>query len=259
MPSMARKKRTRGTGEVYIKYRLVLWTLVDAGRRPHEPEARTFPDSGHGPGPTRTQAEKRLRELMATVQVTSDPRRTVDVAGRALLERLEARACAKSHIESVESHLRVHIVPFFGDKSLDRIHEDDVTRLRVGPVGDQVRQVVAVDAARPGQPGRNLDPPVAPQTRTQIVEHLRIRGRWSIGVMCPGHLHTPMRVDLVRPYIGRMDRITSYSGGSPPYGRDPRLSQARRLDARQFGARPGARSRGQPAQNRNCPAGAGRS
>jgi hypothetical protein len=64
---------------------------------------------------------------MKTVEVNrpdEDRRR----AGRALLERLEARACAKSHIESVESHLLVHIVPFFGDKPLDRIHEDDVTR-----------------------------------------------------------------------------------------------------------------------------------
>ena len=65
-----------------------------------------------------------------------------------LLARLEARACAKSHVESVESHLRVHLVPLFGDRALDRIDEDDVTRLvvrlrRSGRAPTTVRNVLS--------------------------------------------------------------------------------------------------------------------
>jgi DNA-binding NarL/FixJ family response regulator len=51
--------------------------------------------------------------------------------GVALLGHLEAKGCAKSHRETVESHLRVHLVPFFKGRSLDRITDDDVTRLVV--------------------------------------------------------------------------------------------------------------------------------
>ena len=82
-------------------------------------------------GLTRTQAEKQLRELTQTVQVTSDPERTMTIAGQALLARLEAKGSSKSHIETTESHLRVHLVPFFKDKPLDRISDSDVTRLIV--------------------------------------------------------------------------------------------------------------------------------
>jgi hypothetical protein len=65
----------------------------------------------------------------ATVPVVADPQRTVEVAGRAFIEHLQVRGRTKSHIETVESHLRVHLVPFFGDRPIDRIEPDDVTRL----------------------------------------------------------------------------------------------------------------------------------
>jgi DNA-binding NarL/FixJ family response regulator len=51
--------------------------------------------------------------------------------GVALLGHLEAKGCSESHRETVESHLRVHLVPFFKGRSLDRITDDDVTRLVV--------------------------------------------------------------------------------------------------------------------------------
>jgi hypothetical protein len=69
---------------------------------------------GAAAGLTRAQAEKRLRALMDSVQATVDPERTVAVAGAALLVQLEVKGCARSHLETVESHLRVHLVPFFG-------------------------------------------------------------------------------------------------------------------------------------------------
>src|SRR5262249_40799441 len=83
-------------------------------------------------GLTRTQAERRLRELMredAAVPAAADRERTIADAGAAFVEHLEARGRAKSHVESVRSHLRVHLEPFFGYRSIDRISSDEVTRL----------------------------------------------------------------------------------------------------------------------------------
>jgi integrase len=82
-------------------------------------------------GLTRTQAERRLRDLMSEVQVTTDVAVTVAIAGRAWIDALEAKGRARSHVQSVESHLRVHLEPFFKEKPLDRIGEADVTRLLV--------------------------------------------------------------------------------------------------------------------------------
>jgi hypothetical protein len=53
------------------------------------------------------------------------------VAAEALRQQLEARGSSRSHLETVESHLRVHLCPLFGDKPIDRITEADVTRLLV--------------------------------------------------------------------------------------------------------------------------------
>jgi hypothetical protein len=50
--------------------------------------------------------------------------------GQALLAHLEAKGSSKAHLETVESHLRVHLVPQFKEKPLDRGQEADVTRLR---------------------------------------------------------------------------------------------------------------------------------
>jgi integrase len=128
---MARTKRPNGAGELYIKHNSYYgrWTTVGGGKTNRKLGPVRRP--GTAAGLTRAQAEKRLREMMGAVQVTTDRDRTIRAAGEALLAHLEARGCAKSHLESVESHLRVHLLPFFGDRPLDRIAEDDVTRLLV--------------------------------------------------------------------------------------------------------------------------------
>jgi hypothetical protein len=102
MPGMARSKRARETGEGYIKYGSYYgrgWTPRRAGGR-IESSAR-FVGGGPRDGLTRTQAEKRLRELMSVVQAMTNPDRTLAAARQALLEHLEAKARARSHIESV--------------------------------------------------------------------------------------------------------------------------------------------------------------
>ena len=46
---------------------------------------------------------------MDVVDVISDRERTIETAGQALLAQLEAKGSAKSHVETVESHLRVPV------------------------------------------------------------------------------------------------------------------------------------------------------
>jgi integrase len=128
---MSREKRANGAGTVYIKHRSYYgrW-LVASGRRANR-KLGPVRRPGTATGLTRAQAEKRLRAVMDEVEVRRDPALTVAAAGQALLAQLEARGCSRSHRETAESHLRVHLVPFFRQKALDRIGEDDVTRLLV--------------------------------------------------------------------------------------------------------------------------------
>jgi hypothetical protein len=124
-------RRSNGAGTVFIKHGSYYgrWYTAAGGRANRRLGPVRRP--GAAAGLTRAQAEKRLREVMEVVQITTDPDITIAVAGQALLARLEARACAKSHIETVESHLPVHLVPFFGNRPLERIDEDLITRLVV--------------------------------------------------------------------------------------------------------------------------------
>lgn len=128
---MGRARRANGAGNVYVKHGNYYgrWYSAAGGRTNRKLVPVRRP--GSSVGLTRAQAEKRLREIMSAVQVTSDPEHTVAVLGRALLGQLEAKGCSKSHIETVESHLRIHLVPFFGDRPVDRIGEEHVTRLLV--------------------------------------------------------------------------------------------------------------------------------
>ena len=139
---MAKLRRANGAGSIYIKHGAYYgrWLTIEGGQTNRKLGPVRRP--GTRDGLTRTQAEKQLRELMQTVQVTSDPERTMAFGGQALLARLEAKGSSRSHIETAESHLRVHLVPFFSDKPLDRITDTDVTRLlvRLDRLGRKPRQ-----------------------------------------------------------------------------------------------------------------------
>jgi integrase len=127
---MSRPRRANGAGSVYIKHGSYYGRWLTA--RGHT-NRRLGPvrQPGTASGLTRRQAEARLRELMDEVVVVTDVTVTVTVAGRAWREALEAKGRATSHIQTVESHLRVHIEPFFGEKPIDRVTDSDVTRFLV--------------------------------------------------------------------------------------------------------------------------------
>src|SRR5687768_10049076 len=97
---MPQSRRANGAGNIYIKHGAYYgrWYTDEGGQANRKLGQVRRP--GTRDGLTRGQAEKRLRELMATIQVTTDPARTVAVAGEALLAQLEARGCSRSHIET---------------------------------------------------------------------------------------------------------------------------------------------------------------
>jgi len=79
-------------------------------------------------GLTRTQAEAELRRLMSTLQQTSTlgGRITVAEGGALLIESITAKGRKRATIQTYESHIRVHLAPFFGAKRLDRIGRREV-------------------------------------------------------------------------------------------------------------------------------------
>jgi integrase len=86
---------------------------------------------GSRDGLTRTQAEARLRELMAEVQVTAPVGHslTLAAAGERYQRHLRRAGRKRSTVAAVESALRVQLVPFFQDKPLAAIGREDVSDL----------------------------------------------------------------------------------------------------------------------------------
>jgi integrase len=127
-----RGPRAYGTGAIYIKHGAYYgrWVTADGGRANRRLGRARRP--GGQDGLTMKEAEARLRELIDEVDHVSDPSRTVADAGRALLEHLEAVGRSKSHRETAESHLRVHIEPTIGRVPIDRLDDERITRMAAG-------------------------------------------------------------------------------------------------------------------------------
>jgi integrase len=127
-----RHKRANGAGAVQVKHGNYYGRWVTAAGRHANRCLGPVRRPGTSTGLTRSQAERRLRELMAedaAAPRVTEQDHTIQHAGAAFVEHLEARGRAKSHVESVRSHLRVHLEPFFGSRSIDRISSEEVTRL----------------------------------------------------------------------------------------------------------------------------------
>lgn len=148
MAAMSRGTRAYGSGALYVKHRAWYgrWATSDGGRANRKLGLVRVP--GTDDGLTRKDAEQRLREVMDEVQHVSSPSRTVADAGDRLLEHLEALGRSKSHRETVESHLRVHINPAIGRVAVDRLDEEAITRLaatmrRAGKAPKTIRNVLS--------------------------------------------------------------------------------------------------------------------
>ncbi len=124
-------RRSYGTGQLFTKR--------DAGGREHwyarfyvggsRPKRRIGLKRapGSSEGLTRAQAEKKLRALMETesLAIAADNRLAIESAGARYLSHLESVMSRKpSTVADYRYILAGHLVPFFGERKLDRVDAD---------------------------------------------------------------------------------------------------------------------------------------
>lgn len=124
------RRRAYGTGCLYVKTtsrRQETWygQFRIAGRqvkRALGPKRA----GGSANGLTRTQAERKLRQLIEATRPLPPERLTVEEAGCRLVAHLGERGRKRSTLMNYESCLRVHLVPFFGSRPLHRITREHI-------------------------------------------------------------------------------------------------------------------------------------
>lgn len=79
-------------------------------------------------GLTRTEAETELRRLMGVVDhaVLTRERVTIEEVGALVVENRRVRGRKKATIQAYDSMTRIHLVPYFGDRTLDQIGRRDI-------------------------------------------------------------------------------------------------------------------------------------
>ena len=125
----SRARRPRGTGAVFHKgdrwygQWYVRGRLVKRSLGPVRPV-------GTRDGLTRTQAESHLREMMQETDSAPEPvteRLTIAQVGERRIKHLERTGRKPdTTLATYESEIRIHFVPFFGDKPVDQITVEDV-------------------------------------------------------------------------------------------------------------------------------------
>jgi len=121
------RKRAYGSGSIVVKGQTYYgkWRWPDG--RQVKRALGPIRQPGSRDGLTKAQAEARLRKLMAEeVAPAITERLTVEDTGRHLIRHLDGLGRKRSTIESYESILRVHLVPYFGERELQRIGREDV-------------------------------------------------------------------------------------------------------------------------------------
>ena len=129
-------KRADGAGVYYGKFRDATGQQVKRRigpvRTPHEPD-----------GLTKSQAEGRLRDLIATVQAAApvEHARTLAAAASAWTAHLEATGAKASTVRAYHAALDKWFLPALSTRSLDRITESDVehamARMRAAGLSDK--------------------------------------------------------------------------------------------------------------------------
>jgi len=125
--SQPRTKRSYGSGSISVRGDAYYgrWRWPDGRQVQRRLGAVRQP--GSRDGLTKSQAEARLRKLMAEEAAPAiTDRMTVEQAGRHLIRHLEGLGRKRSTTEGYESYLRIHLVPYFGERELSRIGREDV-------------------------------------------------------------------------------------------------------------------------------------
>lgn len=102
-------------------------------------------------------------------------------------------------------------------------------------MGDQVREAVAVDTARPSEPGGDIDSAVAAQACAQVLEY-RLLHDWGSGVFHADHARSSSR-----SLEATLMRVPAMFPGTPSPGQLPGGRERRRMTSRS-GPRPCASS-----------------
>ena len=122
-------KRGYGSGALYVRGGVWYGRWYDsAGDRPQRAIGKVR-QPGSRDGFTRSQAERELRRIMDSEQrIRRADRAAPSMAemGEMLGVRLQSLGRKRSTIETVESHVRVHIAPWFGETGVDELDESKV-------------------------------------------------------------------------------------------------------------------------------------
>jgi integrase len=128
-PNSPTPRRPYGAGTLYVKAGNWYGRWRVNGRQVNR-KLGPVRTPGTRDGLTRAQAEQELRRRQEAEKVAkSTARLTVEQAGQQLLDHLDAMGRKRSTMEAYRSILAIHLVPFFGDKDLDRVTREDVERL----------------------------------------------------------------------------------------------------------------------------------
>jgi len=142
-------RRTYGTGSLYVKSGAYYGRWTVDGRKVNRRLGKVR-ERGSREGLTKAQAEATMRRHVEAVIVTaSDARVTVAEAGERLIERMQVKGRKSNTIEAVRSTLRVHLVPSFGQTTVDRIDVRAVERFvaverRAGRAPKSIRNYLGV-------------------------------------------------------------------------------------------------------------------
>ena len=127
MPEQRKPRRARGTGSIIRRRQasgaVVLWGKFTAHGEQRWVRLGIERQPGSKLGLTKSQAEAELRREFekASLEQPRHERLEIAEAGERYIDRLEGLGRKKTTIADYRSTLRVHLVPFFGGRSLDRI------------------------------------------------------------------------------------------------------------------------------------------
>jgi integrase len=121
-------RRSYGTGRLYIKSGAYYGRWWVDGSRVNRKLGKVR-EPGSREGLTKRDAEAAMRrQIQLVTAAPTQERLTMADAGDRLAELLEVKGRKSSTLEAVRSALRVHLVPQFGDRPLDRIDVRAVER-----------------------------------------------------------------------------------------------------------------------------------